>query len=594
MATSLGALKAWEGSLQGVAWQREGARQGESEDRRLRRTLQRPGFARCFVIGDCNFQTQCLHTRRDKLYGGQLRHRSTGRAQKIRSSRLKTTVASAFLQHEHKKPQTQQPSQPQRFLQHFKALLALTPQRKSIVLLNVLAFIDGATAVVIKATELNTGSEEAPAAGTSLMFFVRVMVGLLAFAPALTHRFNTEAAAAASSSAELLTSPLSSAPALSPGSATGGLGLPMVETPQNVVGAVANSRGVAGTLKEVREETAGAWETLYWPGMLSGVFMFLGDAGQALGLETSTADHAAVLLTGSVILVPFLEAFSGRKIGAPVWLSALLATAGMLLLEQGSDIATTVSEVPWHYAPTHILQSIPIGDCWCLTSSIAFALYMVLSEEQCVRTDPLKLAAVQLATTVVLSALWEAWDLHHNGGGAGGALLLRHLAAMPWAAVLFVGIIGTGLASWMELAALQTVNSTTATLVYTTGPLWSAILAYFALGETMDAVSCGGAALILLASIGTQVFAPPKTLRTGRALAHPLGTTVETSKDSQSEAGRVAVRNEEQPVTSTPVDSFVELVHKVAETRSSRWAPNLKLLPIRAIVRGRGSSAGKK
>lgn len=136
----------------------------------------------------------------------------------------------------------------------------------------------------------------------------------------------------------------------------------------------------------------------------------------------------------------------------------------------------------------------------------------------------------------------------------------------------------------MELAALQTVNSTTATLVYTTGPLWSAILAYFALGETMDAVSCGGAALILLASIGTQVFAPPKTLRTGRALAQPLGTSVESSKDSQSEACRSGNRTEEQPVTSTPVDDFVEFVHKVAEKRTARRAPSLKLLPIRAIA----------
>lgn len=154
--------------------------------------------------------------------------------------------------------------------------------------------------MVIKATELNTGSEETPAAGTSLMFLVRVMVGLLAFAPALTHRFNKEAAAAASSASEVLTSQLTSAPALSPGSATGGLELPLVETPQYGAGAVVDSRGVAGVSKETENEMGGAWETLFWPGMLSGVFMFLGDAGQALGLETSTADHAAVLLTGSV------------------------------------------------------------------------------------------------------------------------------------------------------------------------------------------------------------------------------------------------------------------------------------------------------
>jgi hypothetical protein len=41
-------------------------------------------------------------------------------------------------------------------------------------------------------------------------------------------------------------------------------------------------------------------------------------------------------------------------------------------------------------------------------SASLLQLYIVLSEEQCSRTDPMKLAAVQLASTVALSALWEA------------------------------------------------------------------------------------------------------------------------------------------------------------------------------------------
>jgi hypothetical protein len=38
-----------------------------------------------------------------------------------------------------------------------------------------------------------------------------------------------------------------------------------------------------------------------------------------------------------------------------------------------------------------------------------------------------------------------SWDLYQTGGSTGSAVVLfRHLGAMPWAAVLFVGIIGTG------------------------------------------------------------------------------------------------------------------------------------------------------
>jgi hypothetical protein len=135
----------------------------------------------------------------------------------------------------------------------------------------------------------------------------------------------------------------------------------------------------------------------------------------------------------------------------------------------------------------------------------------------------------------------------------------------------------------MELQALQTVNSTTATLVYTTGPLWSALLAYFALGETMDAVSCGGAALILLASIGTQLFAPPKTVRTGRALIPPLEAMEDQSIGRGSEIEKVPVGSEgESKSVSKLVDSFVGTVHKVVQLPSSRLPP--KLLPVRAVA----------
>lgn len=164
------------------------------------------------------------------------------------------------------------------------------------------------------------------------MFLVRFMVGLLAFAPAFSNRRSREAAAAAAPpQSPVNQAGLAEPDALVPvvnetllprdtalpaplerlgtepapaGWTVTGAGSEAL-TPANMKLSVA--AGSLGAELEERESDAeaglsaeSAWKTLYLPGMLSGLFLFVGDAAQAMGLETSSADHAAVLLTGSV------------------------------------------------------------------------------------------------------------------------------------------------------------------------------------------------------------------------------------------------------------------------------------------------------
>jgi hypothetical protein len=177
--------------------------------------------------------------------------------------------------------------------------------------------------------ELDTGSVDAPTAGTSLMFLVRFMVGLLAFAPAFSNRRSREAAAAAAPPQSPvnqagLAEPDALVPVVNDTSLARDMALP---APSERLGTEpapagwtesgagsealtpANMRLSPASVVEMEERELDAeagpsaestWKTLYLPGMLSGLFLFVGDAAQAMGLETSSADHAAVLLTGSV------------------------------------------------------------------------------------------------------------------------------------------------------------------------------------------------------------------------------------------------------------------------------------------------------
>eukprot|EP00271_Cylindrocystis_brebissonii_P005545 TRINITY_DN1762_c1_g1_i1.p1 TRINITY_DN1762_c1_g1~~TRINITY_DN1762_c1_g1_i1.p1 ORF type:complete len:703 (+),score=87.75 TRINITY_DN1762_c1_g1_i1:234-2342(+) len=360
-------------------------------------------------------------------------------------------------------------------------------------LLNIVAVGYAGTAVAVKFMEGGGTAGSGQGAPASVEFFVRFLTGTIAVGAIYLFlrrkREDTIVAAAASSSEGVLEVHATEAELWS-----GGQSNPVV-------------RAVA----EAPEAP------VVWPGIELGIWMFITYAGQAVGLETSTADEATFLLMLSVVLVPFLEAMGGRTITSRVWLATLLACTGMALLEGGgsawdASAATMDSADALAHQLLPVLH-VPAGHLWCLLGAVGSAVHVVRSETRCVRSDPLGLVVVQLATVAALAAPWAAWDMWQaTGGGVEGhpvvslALLLGH---SPWGLILLAGPIGTGLCEWLELEALRFVKASTATLVLTAVPLWSGLFAFVFLGETMDASSSMGALFILAASLSAQLFAPP-------------------------------------------------------------------------------------
>lgn len=230
-----------------------------------------------------------------------------------------------------------------------------------------------------------------------------------------------------------------------------------------------------------------------------GVWMFLTYAGQAIGLKTSSADHASLLLTVGVVLVPFLEALSGHAISRSVWIATILASTGTVLLE-GADAADGFGAESWG-------MHMPLGDVWCLAGAACSAIHVVRSQALSGRFPPHAIVAVQLSIAALLSLPWLAWDVCTSPSAGVGALQSA-LASAPWAMIFLAGPLGTGIAEWLELEALRYVKASTATLILAASPIWGGVLAYLALGETMEGSAAAGALLILIASLEVQLMAP--------------------------------------------------------------------------------------
>ncbi|GJP67435.1 hypothetical protein CLOP_g24259 [Closterium sp. NIES-67] len=272
--------------------------------------------------------------------------------------------------------------------------------------------------------------------------------------------------------------------------------------------------------QEAKEGLAGLWESMVggskrerrerWAMVVGGVelgaWMFVTYAGQAIGLETTSADDAALILTISVVLVPFLEALSGTPINRSVWIATLLACTGMVLLEGGETItavavaatpgdviATTASASADVIADTAaavlasvpVQWSLPVGHVWCLVGAVGSAIHVVRSEVLCARFDPLILVILQLATTAAIGVVWVLLSLaaiaFTAGGGAVGGMdssgavvawnqLVAVAAAAPIGMALLAGPFGTGMCEWLEMEALRFVRASTATLILTMSP----------------------------------------------------------------------------------------------------------------------------
>ena len=80
---------------------------------------------------------------------------------------------------------------------------------------------------------------------------------------------------------------------------------------------------------------------------------------------------------------------------------------------------------------------------------------------------------------------------------------------LPWLEILFMGVGTTALTLWIEMDSLKEVSAPLAALIYSAEPLWGAAFAWVLLSERWGAQGWVGAALIVAASLASQLGGDP-------------------------------------------------------------------------------------
>ena len=208
-------------------------------------------------------------------------------------------------------------------------------------------------------------------------------------------------------------------------------------------------------------------------GLELGLWLALGYGTQAVGLLYTTAGRSAFITALSVVLVPIFTGLLGQRVPRRVWVGAILALLGVGLLT-------------FDAAPPNV------GDLWTLLTAVTYAVFILRLEHYLGRVPVSILSAAQVGGMLLWSGLWVLVERPSVG-------------AVPWGAVLYLGVVATALTTWLMTYGQKRVRAAEAAVLYALEPVWAALFAYFLLGERLGLQGAMGAVLVFLATLKSQL-----------------------------------------------------------------------------------------
>lgn len=216
-------------------------------------------------------------------------------------------------------------------------------------------------------------------------------------------------------------------------------------------------------------------------GLLLGVLLWSGNIMQTTGLTQISPERSAFLTALNVLGVPFLlMAFWRQRISLGVWMSVLLACAGLVVLY-------------W----TSVGFSMQRGDVLTLGCAAVFSGHILVMSEGGKRCRPMQMCAVQLVSGGLGMLLLVPLGLH-------GVSLVTTLQRIPhdaWIALAWLGTIGTVVPFGLQAKFQPQTTPTRAAVMYTMEPVFATIFAALLLGSALSPRDAIGCVLLLLAVV---------------------------------------------------------------------------------------------
>lgn len=228
---------------------------------------------------------------------------------------------------------------------------------------------------------------------------------------------------------------------------------------------------------EEKEAPVRKGKKLWIAGFACGIFLFAGSATQQIGIAYTTAAKAGFLTSMYVVLVPVIYAIIKRGIGAKIWVSVILAVAGLYLLCIKDGL------------------SLGRGDTIVLICALFFALQILFVDKYVPEVDAVRLSQIQFLVVAILSTVLM-FVLERPTLGA-------IYDALP--AILYAGIVSSGVGYTLQIVGQTMVTPTVGGITMSLESVFAAIGGWIILGELLTRREFVGCAVMFAAIILAQI-----------------------------------------------------------------------------------------
>ncbi len=225
------------------------------------------------------------------------------------------------------------------------------------------------------------------------------------------------------------------------------------------------------------KKKAALWRYYLLFGCVSGLLLAIGSSLQQAGIEFTTAGKASFITGLYIVLVPLISILFKSKSGIFSYLALIPGIIGLYLVCINEEF---------------ILSK---GDFIILSSTVFFALHILVIDRFSKRIDPLKLSCIQFAFCgvfcFIFSFIFENPRIEMIGN-----------SVIP---ILYGGLMSVGVAYTLQTVAQKNAKPTHAAFLLSTESVFGAIGGAVILGERMSFYNILGCILIFSAIIISQI-----------------------------------------------------------------------------------------
>ncbi len=216
--------------------------------------------------------------------------------------------------------------------------------------------------------------------------------------------------------------------------------------------------------------------------LVCGIFLFSASSCQQIGLQYTSVGKSGFITAFYIVAVPVLALVFKKKPSPFVWVSVVLAMAGLyfLCMTEGFSFA--------------------VGDLWTLVCAFLFAGQILAVDYYAPRVNTVKLSCLQFAVTAVLSIIpmiLEKPVLHDIVGCA--------------PSILYAGLLSSGVAYTLQIVGQREVKPEIASILMSLESVFSVIFGFLILHQKLSYREAIGCVLMFIAVILAQLAPVGKT-----------------------------------------------------------------------------------